>query len=842
MVMTDLTFALHLGSGVYLDSDGNIHQGPAPDTVIYEAEFKLPIDPKKAADAFKSVKDAFEDVDDPQKNQKILKTLNDIYGFLFADGKGVDATNILKMFATISKIAGTVAPILAAVGFAFDVAKMFGLFKEGPSALELLMNKRFDELKRYISAIATLIINENLEEGRIAVMTLNASVKEYVTQLKNSNPTLAQLEADLISIKAAHESHVEGTFKLIRKATYQTIFDSSAHSQVWALMQHHLFTHPGGPGSASPALMEPDGKPTFDHRLMVPLATFAGESYLATARGVAPEYRSTGEFREHLRDFAKAIQELADSMRGQVLARTIYTAADFNVLLDVNDVIRIDSHAPFVPDLLIMSPKCNRFPVGALDLRYHDNAFFSAFFAQLFKAEAYGWERTTKKGGMDFRWLPPATLEFVKKTPTDPLQGDQYRITNPDQCAAAANAQSELDYADLLAVSGYTQLLQLAVLYRNEATDPNRSQTVQIKTPDLQRKLQPSVSVTIESEPVPLTGKITASARREPQAIVASVNVWTQPIKRTRPIEYTVQLRTLRSILGANRWHEPLYSAFQFVHYEPEAADRRFMEMLIDQRDGARLDDEFLIKGTSPRDGARRTEGTAILKAHSFDWWIPVIPPFSINVPFEKTVHMLRGLGHDTITPDTSQPRPAADIHRMFDPGARFAKVSDTIFEHSFPKLAWLDGAQDWEGEHRDPKETTVTIKWHLVWDGDRMNITLEADPADRNYVVYVVVEEQLRGPGAKILHTAMPVPINGQLTYIPQPFFDAEQEAIKKAAKIAAEFNRKYSLSTKVGPSDPVVGWLRPGDLVTTAGLTKVLALAEQHQPEILREILGGG
>jgi hypothetical protein len=392
----------------------------------------------------------------------------------------------------------------------------------------------------------------------------------------------------------------------------------------------------------------------------------------------------------------------------------------------------------------------------------------------------------------------------------------------------------------LLAVSGYTQLLQLATLYRNEATDPNRSQTVQIKTPELQRKLQPSVSVTIESQPVPLTSKITAAARREPQEIIASVNVWTQPIKRTWPIEYTIQLRTLRSIWGG-RWNEPLYSAFQFVHYVPEPADRRFMEMVIDQRDGMLLDDEFLIKGTSPRDATRHAEGTARLKAHSFDWWIPVIPPFTIEVPFEKTERVLRGLGHDTITHDPSQPRLAADTHGMFDPSARFAKVSDSIFENSFPKLAWLDGAQDWKGEHRDPKETTVSIKWHLVWDGDRMHITLEADPADRNYVVYVVVEEQLRGPGAKILHTAMLVPINGQLTYIPQTFFDAEQEAIMKAAKIAAEFNRKYSLSTEVGPSDPVVGWLRPGDLVTTAGLTKFLALAEQQQPEILREILAG-
>jgi hypothetical protein len=135
-----------------------------------------------------------------------------------------------------------------------------------------------------------------------------------------------------------------------------------------------------------------------------------------------------------------------------------------------------------------------------------------------------------------------------------------------------------------------------------------------------------------------------------------------------------------------------------------------------------------------------------------------------------------------------------------------------------------------------------ATIECRLDWQGDRIHIELEADPVDRNYVVYVVVEEKFRGgTNAPILHTAMPVPMNGQLTYVPQAFFDAEREAIQKAAKALAEFNLRYSLSTEVGPTDPVVGWLRPGDLATIGGITKGFNLAREHQPALLREVLTG-
>ncbi|MCI0574858.1 MAG: hypothetical protein L0332_31335 [Chloroflexi bacterium] len=835
--MTDLAFALHLGNGVYLDSDGNIHHGPAPATVIYEAEFKLPIDPKKAAAALKSVSDTLNGVD---KSQKVTNDIIEIYGFVFGTAATFDvsADALLGLLSKIGKVAGAVAPVLLVASFAIDIARVFNLFGgDELTKFDKLVLKRFDAIDAQFDAIAEEIKGINMTKGRVAADLLVAAAIGYVDKLKNSTLTPSQLAAESIKFNTSVSANIAPLLALLDLQSWMTLFDPNKHSQIWGLMQHHLFFLPSGSGgSPVQARLSAEKSTQFDHRLMVPLASYATEAFLVGVRAGAPEYRSTGYLRHELKLFADAIARLAQAMRAEVLALTIYAPKDFDVLLDPAEVI----HDFFSLEPITMSPLCSRFPVGALDLRYHDNLFFEAFFTQLFKAEVYGWESSTRKACMDFRWLPPANLTVSHDHNS---KFDGYRITNLAECAAAANAQSELDYAELLSVSGYPQLMQLATLLRHESTDPNISQTVQVYTSDLKRVPQPSVEVTIESEPVPLTDKITASARREPQKCTASVYIWTQPIERELPIEYTIKLRTLKSI-WRGRWHEPVYSAFQFVHYEPDPADRNFMTMVIDidpLNRGIALFEHSLIAGHSTTEGPRHADSPPDfkLKAHTFDWWIPIKPPFSLEVPLERTEQQLRGLGRSATTADTTKPRLAADVRPMPDPSARFAKTSDVFFENSFPKLSFLDGTQDWEGEHRELKETDVKLKYHLDWDADRMHITLEADPAARNYVVWVVVEEKLQGGKGNVLHTAIPVPMNGQLTYVPQSFFDAERAAIEKAAKAAAEFNRKYSISTEVGPDDPIVGWLRPGDLATTAGLTKVMALAEQHQPEILREVL---
>ncbi len=59
-----------------------------------------------------------------------------------------------------------------------------------------------------------------------------------------------------------------------------------------------------------------------------------------------------------------------------------------------------------------------------------------------------------------------------------PPTRSRYRITNAEECAKAANAIADQNYVDLLYSSGYLNLVHLVAALRNEATDPDRSQTV----------------------------------------------------------------------------------------------------------------------------------------------------------------------------------------------------------------------------------------------------------------------------------------------------------------------------------------------------------------------------
>src|SRR5678816_4206642 len=76
--------------------------------------------------------------------------------------------------------------------------------------------------------------------------------------------------------------------------------------------------------------MPPDGSTPFDHRLMVPVASYAATGYITGIRGIIPEHRSSGEFRQKLKNFAIQLDELAQGMRTFGLARTIYTKAHFD--------------------------------------------------------------------------------------------------------------------------------------------------------------------------------------------------------------------------------------------------------------------------------------------------------------------------------------------------------------------------------------------------------------------------------------------------------------------------------------------------------------------------------
>jgi hypothetical protein len=832
--MSDIPFAVHLGGGLYIDSTGALHQGAPPATPIYEAPFKLPVDPKKVKAALDDVKKAMEDL---KKNEEVLKKFEE-FGLL---------PMVLDIISVVTKVAGVVAPVLFVVSIVIDLIKLFGFMKDGPSALEQLITQRFDHQEHLDKAIAALTHIQDIRDGRIDVREFTNTVRNYVGQLQSSNPSIAQLESDRTRLLGEHSARVDGIAKLLDWATWMSVLDRNDHTKVWAALGNLIHTLPGGPGAA-PQITKPPGQPVahFDHRLMVPLASYAAEGYLTGIRGIEPEYRSTGLFRENLRNFARNLSELAQAMRQHSLARTIYKASDFSWTLAPYEVeityttpeggIFPEAGAP------VVSPKCSRFPVGALDLRYHDNNFFDQFLTDLWKAEFYGWPFSPKRAGLNLRWTPPAKLV------RDGL--GNYQITNPDECAAAANLQSEQDYAELLSLSGYTQLLQLAALLRHESTAPDRSQTVYARKPALYRDPQPSSNVTVQSESILFTGVISSPATREPQLCRARVEITTQPIKRARPIEYQIRLRTLRSTSGTkNHWSEPDYRKFHWTQYDPDLSEPTFLQMNVYQSDAA-LDAKLLMEGwhSSPRDEVLQAAGTVELRAHTFDWWIPVKSPFDIAVPFNKTVAELAGVGWSGKSTGKKAalmmdvPLFASTAGPMktlsHDDESPWPRLRGPSIRDLIPELTWQAGQEKWEGEHREVKEEMVKVRYELKWEADQLTVQLWNDLEDRNYVVYLVIEEKLPVTG-QVLHTATAVPMNGLLTYVPQKFFDDEREAWERAGRVIDYFNDKYSEQREVGPLDPVVGWRRPGDYASIEAREHLVRLAEQHAPEILEEAM---
>src|SRR5204862_303956 len=107
--MPDIAFYLHLGGGLYLDSDGNLHQEtPPPEKPVYQAPFTLPVDPKAVASTLNDVKKALKDID---KDAAVLRKFEE-YGLHY---------RLLGILSAVGKIAGMIAPVLAVASFAVDL-------------------------------------------------------------------------------------------------------------------------------------------------------------------------------------------------------------------------------------------------------------------------------------------------------------------------------------------------------------------------------------------------------------------------------------------------------------------------------------------------------------------------------------------------------------------------------------------------------------------------------------------------------------------------------------------------------------------------------------------------
>ncbi|TIP72842.1 MAG: hypothetical protein E5X63_43835, partial [Mesorhizobium sp.] len=135
--------------------------------------------------------------------------------------------------------------------------------------------------------------------------------------------------------------------------------------------------------------------------------------------------------------------------------------------------------------------------------------------------------------------------------------------------------------------------------------EPSQSQTVHAWNPTLLRQAESQITVTVQSDNIPMTGVITSQAAREPQKCLALVHVRTQPPSRLYQPSYKIKLRTLHAI-SSGRWDDRGYASFRWPQYEDESPDDDFLKLVFQQTTAA-LDEELLFEGNSPEDLIRKS-------------------------------------------------------------------------------------------------------------------------------------------------------------------------------------------------------------------------------------------
>jgi hypothetical protein len=872
--MSDAEFSVYLGGGLYMNSQGVLSHGPEPGKPVYQTPGGgLPIQPDALAKAFQGIAKALPDKDDPKSREKFDKILDGI-GMAAADKENL--IGVLQSVGAVASVIGSVVPVAGAALAVLTL--LLGLFKNGPSALELLISRRFDELERKIKALEIQIQQRDLRNQRNAISAALAALANYVVELKNTPPDQATLLQRQQDVRNQVDAAGLAVRNLLDSSTWLASFDRNEYQHVWPWIAHRLFTLPTI-GGIQPAVYPPQGANHFDHRLMVPLVMFAVTGYLTVLRAAAPEFRSTRQHREDLWDFAVTLEILVENMRREGLARTVYTAADFDGGaaggipwgLSPEEVVDLFGLAPY------LAPDSTRFAVGALDLWAHNDGYFTPQFSA--SAIQFPGPENAKQGLINVRWIPPARLdryeEIVPSLGWEPANQPpktqrRYRIANPDECAKAANAVAEQNYVDLLYSSGYFNLIHLIATLRNEATDPDRSQTVQSDA-WLRCKPGTAVDVTVESQPILLTGVISAAAERQPQEYKATTWFTTQPLGRERKLTYRVWLRTLSANFSAasGSWRsEQQYTDYHQVGYTNDPERPGFKKLFTST--GVPLSQLKIAEGTSTAE-SRESSGTAVLQAVTFDWWMPVAPLGYTKIVSEEILKQasFRATGFEVASESAGGPKTSPAVPAPLPQTLPIGVVRDVTGIRDDIKFSdlfgWEDGTEPVKGQRRLAALGEVQLDYTLHWQADRLTVSLKNNrPTDRNYVVYVVVEETL-GSG-EVLHTVERIPITGQLTFVPQSFFDQEAEAQAKMARFFRDFAAHYAkslrdiprpagpgdpdewhidgllgLDRKIIAGDPVLRELQLGILSAPQDFERFVTLALRHPPAIrvLRQLL---
>lgn len=262
--------------------------------------------------------------------------------------------------------------------------------------------------------------------------------------------------------------------------------------------------------------------------------------------------------------------------------------------------------------------------------------------------------------------------------------------------------------------------------------------------------------------------------------------------------------------------------------YEPTGGDPRCNRLRTELRQNRILSEVVLYEGPSPSQAVTRS-GDATLRAATFDWYVPVVSPWSsyvdiaMEIPTEKftsgggkemmlstggvSIHLL---GNDALAPVPmrvmSGPSPlvATRVDELLDIGD-FVSLTDVSLD---------------KAERRHVKIEDVVVKWQLNWTVDKLEVRLFGRPEDRPFQAHIVVEETvysgetfpenlgdvLSDQGLlERIHTPFVAEMINQLVFVPEIFFREELRAFKRGDKMLGEFERRFAQQAPVGPGDPI-------------------------------------
>ena len=774
------SFAVHLGGGTYLDASGNLVFGQPSGAQIYEPPGGFRLDTKKIQDAFKDLSDILPANDDAKKKWMDWGVPKNIVDFLgsVAGVAGMIATAISTYMWAVGVLMKIMDALMADDGMSPQLANALTNIKNQLHGLEQI--ERADKMIEMHSEF----------DGRIDL------IRGLLTRLvieKPAGAARAQIFADMRAII----DQLAQPLSRLRNQEWATTYDPESYKGRGFASHLLVFERPDG--SLAQVPMHSPALTIFDYRLGVPMLLYAATTFTALIEIAMPWFRSAGMYAGQLRKTAEAIDRFVLRMQDECLARTEHS--DKTILAE-----------QLWPTNDLMNParteKPGTYPVGAFDLVAYNDAFIS----DRWVAEFTAYEDTGPRGLFNYHWYTP--------------------LTDLGEIAAAANEQARQDYANLQVTTGMMRLLSTAAWLRFLSTPPDRSQTVTGSADD-SRHFSDQKPTTAKSPWIFPVGVIEHPATLKRYDARNRIRITTQEPGYVPAFHYKIVLRTLESQFGQESWDNRSYVGDIWqASYEPTQGDPRCKRLKTELRHNAILSEVLLYEGPSPSQPVNRAsdpDRPVKLSATTFDWYVPVVSPWSSFAEVAKESMAARvaatggkktmtGTGGVSIHLLGREPVVPAPMHFMGGPSPLVNTVVDEFVDIS--NFVSVTNVSLDKAERRHVRIEDVELEWQLSWTAEKLEVRLFGEPTQRPFQVQVVVEETVysgeTGPEniADVLsdqqlleqiHTPFVAEIVNQLVFVPEEFFTKEREAIEKGSKMWHEFLRRFAEQAPIGPGDPI-------------------------------------